>query len=323
MKKLVVALTLTAGVLGLSACSSGDSDKEAVVKTDAGDVTKDEFYKELKTKFGDQVLQQMVLVDILEKNYDVPEEEVDAKIKELKDQLGEQFDMFLQQKGFKDEDAYRETLKINLLQQAAITEDIKVPEKDIKAHYDKMKKEIEASHILVADEKTAKEVEKKLKDGGDFAKLAKEYSTDKASGAKGGQLGYFSVGKMIPAFTDAAYSLKVGEISEPVKTQEGFHIIKVTDKRDTKEDIGSFEEEKKAIRQDLASQKIDQTKAQAKMTQLIKDANIDVNDDQFEGLFEIQEPKAEKPAKEEKPDDAKKEEDSKKDDTSKKEEDAK
>lgn len=310
MKKVAIAVTLTAGILSLTACNS---DKEAVVETEAGNITKDEFYNQLKDAYGDQVLKEMVTVEVLEDKYDVPEEDVDAEVKKLKDQYGEQFEAVLQQSGYADEDAFRKVVKISLLQEAAVSEDVKIPEKEIKAQYDKMKTEIQASHILVADEKTAKEVEKKLTDGGDFGKLAKEYSTDKESAAKGGKLGYFSVGKMVPEFTDAAYKLDVDEISDPVKSQYGYHIIKVTDKRDTK-DIGSFDEEKDNIRRDLLSKKIDPTKAQAKIQKLLKDAKIDVKDDQFKDLFKAEEPKAEQPA-------PAKEDESKSDDT--KEEDAK
>src|SRR5699024_12040234 len=105
MKKLVVAATLTVGVLGLSACSNGDSS-EAVVKTEAGNITKDDFYKELKSQAGDGILQQMVLQKILEDKYDVSEDEVDKQVKEAKDQLGDQFEMALQQQGIKDEDEF-------------------------------------------------------------------------------------------------------------------------------------------------------------------------------------------------------------------------
>ena len=296
MKKLVIAVTLTAGVLGLSACSSDNSgEKTVVVESEAGNITKDDFYKELKAGSGEQVLQQMVIAKILEENYDVPKEKVDAKVQETKDQLGEQFEMALQQEGIADEDAYRDVVKMSLLQEAAVTEDIEIPEKEIKAQYEKMQTQIQASHILVADEKTAKEVEKKLADGGDFGELAKEYSTDKASGAKGGKLGYFSVGEMLPAFTKAAYDLKVDEISEPVQTQEGFHIIKVTDKRDTKAEIGSYDEEKDGIRSALAKQKIDPQNAKAKIQELIKKAKVNPKDDQFKDLFKAQ-PATQQPA---------------------------
>ncbi|ASN06594.1 peptidylprolyl isomerase [Virgibacillus necropolis] len=302
MKKLAIALTLSAGVLSLTACNNSDAEsgKEAVVETAAGNITKDAFYNEMKDTYGGQALQQMVLVKVLEDKYDVPKEKVDAEVKKLKDQFDEkQLEMMLQQQGYKDLDAYREALEISYLQQAAVTEDIKIKDEEIKTQYERMKTEVKASHILVADEKTAKEVKQKLADGGDFAELAKEYSTDKASAEKGGDLGYFSVGKMVPEFEDAAYSLEVGKVSEPVKTQHGFHIIKVTDKRDSEAKIGSFEEEKEGIRSELAAKKVDPAKAQEKLTNLLKDAKIDVKIDQYEDLFKVEEPKQEGASKEE------------------------
>ncbi|WP_106498103.1 peptidylprolyl isomerase [Lentibacillus sp. Marseille-P4043] len=284
MKKLAIALTLSAGVLGLSACSNGD-DSEAVVETDAGNVTKDEFYQALKDEYGDAVLNQMVTEKVLEDKYDVSDKEIDKEVKKAKDQLGDQFEMALQQQGIKDEDDFRNKLRLSLLQEAAVSEDIKISDDEIKERYERMKTEIEAQHILVEDEKTAKKVEKKLDEGGDFAKLAKEYSTDKATAEKGGDLGYFSVGKMDPAFEDAAYSLEKGEISDPVKSQFGYHIIKVTDKRDKDEDIGKFKDMKDDIRRDILNQKIDPQKAQDKISGLLEDADIKVEDEQFEGLF--------------------------------------
>ncbi|WP_188455217.1 peptidylprolyl isomerase [Virgibacillus oceani] len=293
MKKVAIAVTLTAGVLSLSACSSGD-DSEVVVETNAGNITKDEFYQELKDRYGDAVIQEMVTAEVLDDKYEVTDKEVDKEVQKTKDQLGEQFEMALQQQGIKDEDAYRDLVRISLLQEAAISEDIEITDKEIKQRYDRMKQEIEAQHILVEDEKTAKEVKKKLDEGGDFAKLAKEYSTDTATAEEGGKLGFFSAGKMDPAFEDAAYNLEVGKISDPVKSEFGYHIIKVTDKRDKEEDIGKFEDMKEDIRRQILNQKIDPQKAQAKIQSLLDDAKIDPKDDDFEGLFEKEDSKEEK-----------------------------
>jgi peptidyl-prolyl cis-trans isomerase D len=84
-----------------------------------------------------------------------------------------------------------------------------------------------ARHILVADEATAKAIYSLLMDGVDFAKLASEYSTDTGSKSKGGDLGWFGRGTMVAEFETAAYSLDIGEISQPVQSQNGFHIIQV------------------------------------------------------------------------------------------------
>lgn len=290
MKKLIIAVTLTVGLLSLAACSD-NGDSKAVVETNAGDITKDEFYQELKDRFGEPVLKEMVTVEVLENKYDVSKEDVDKELKNIKDQLGDKFEMVLNRKGL-DEESFRNVLKISLLREAAVAEDIKITEKEIKQKYERMKKEIQASHILVDDKKTAKEVKKKLENGGDFAKLAKEYSKDKVSAKKGGKLGYFSTGKMVPKFEDAAYSLDVGEISDPVKTQHGYHIIKVTDKRKVEKDIGSFEDNKDDIRRTILNKRMDVKKAREKIDGILKDAEIDVKIDKFEDIFKKDKSKA-------------------------------
>lgn len=286
MKKLVIAATVTTFLFGLTACNS---DKEAVVETKAGDITKDDFYNELKDRYGEALLQELVTVKVLEDKYDVKEDEVDKKVKEAKDQLGDQFDMWLQQQGYGDEDNYRDLVKNSLLYEKAVYGDVKISDDELKERYDRMKTEIKASHILVEDEKTAKEVQKKLDEGADFSKLAKEYSTDEASAKEGGNLDYFSVGDMLPEFEDAAYSLKVDEISEPVKTDYGYHIIKVTDKREKKEDIGSFDDNKEMLKQELQNQKVDPAEAQEKIDKLMDDAKIDVKIKEFKDMFKTEE----------------------------------
>jgi peptidyl-prolyl cis-trans isomerase C len=91
--------------------------------------------------------------------------------------------------------------------------------------------EVRARHILVKTEKEAQDVLVKLKGGADFEKLAREISTDPSAKTNGGDLEYFGKGQMVAEFSDAAFKLNKGQISQPVKTQFGFHIIKVEDKR--------------------------------------------------------------------------------------------
>jgi peptidyl-prolyl cis-trans isomerase C len=93
-----------------------------------------------------------------------------------------------------------------------------------------MVREVRASHILVKSEQKAKEILEKLNNGTDFAELAKKYSICPSS-KKGGDLGYFTKGKMVRPFENLAFSLKKGEIGGPIKTEFGYHIIKVTDQR--------------------------------------------------------------------------------------------
>lgn len=113
-------------------------------------------------------------------------------------------------------------------------------EAQLQAEYKKLtdkasgQEELKARHILVAEEDKAKELVAKIKDGGDFEALAKELSKDKASGIQGGDLGYFTEDRMVPAFSKAAFALKKGEVSDPVQTGFGWHVIKVEDRRAVK-----------------------------------------------------------------------------------------
>jgi peptidyl-prolyl cis-trans isomerase C len=114
--------------------------------------------------------------------------------------------------------------------QAALTDDAmhKVYDEAVKQMTNEQ--EVHARHILVATEEEAKEIEAELKKGTDFATLAKEKSKDPGA-ANGGDLGWFTKDQMVPEFSDAAFKLDKGQISDPVKTQFGWHIIQVVDKR--------------------------------------------------------------------------------------------
>lgn len=105
--------------------------------------------------------------------------------------------------------------------------------------------QVRASHILVKTEKDAQDVQAKLKAGGKFEELAQKYSMD-AANSKGGDLGWFSKGAMLPEFEKVAFGLKEGETSGIVKTKYGFHIIKVTGKRPA--GTRSFEEVKDQLK---------------------------------------------------------------------------
>jgi peptidyl-prolyl cis-trans isomerase C len=136
-----------------------------------------------------------------------------------------------------------------------------------KAAESKNQEEIKARHILVASEAEAKKIADQIKKGGDFEKIAKEKSTDKSSGAKGGELGWFTKDKMVPEFGEAAFKLKKGETSEPVKSAFGWHVIQVEDRRPIQ--MASFEEMKDSLRGELTNKAV-----QGYVEGLLKNANI-------------------------------------------------
>lgn len=136
----------------------------------------------------------------------------------------------------------------------------KITDSDVKKKYAELIKEmpdqdeVKARHILVADEKTANEVLEKLNKGEDFAKLAKEYSTDPTKD-NGGELGWFVQPAMVKEFGDAVFAMKKGETTKtPVKTQFGYHIINVEDRR--KQAKPTFDQVKDRVRGQLADEQI-------------------------------------------------------------------
>lgn len=131
-----------------------------------------------------------------------------------------------------------------ILVQAFLAQELKnfVTDAAVKNRYDKYvaempkdEMEVKARHVLVKDEEAAKKIIEDLKKGADFLKIAREQSIDKASAQEGGDVGYFRKGDMVKEFADAAFTLVPGKFTEaPVKTQFGWHVIKVDDKRKIK-----------------------------------------------------------------------------------------
>nr|WP_246593997.1 peptidylprolyl isomerase [Evansella tamaricis] len=143
--------------------------------------------------------------------------------------------------------------------------------------------EVEARHILVKEEELALELYERIQSGEDFAELAIEYSEDPGSGQQGGDLGFFKRNAMVPPFEEMSFRLDVGEISEPVRSQHGYHIIQVTNKREFEED---FDEVKENLRNAFNNRKI--YKMSEKQKELMSDIEITVNDEQFKSLEEVQ-----------------------------------
>ncbi len=154
-----------------------------------------------------------------------------------------------------------EKLKENLLSQFAIKrviDSISVSDEEALAFYNEhpeyfqAPEQIRASHILVDDETKANELYEEIQKDGDFALIAADNSSC-PSAAAGGDLNFFTKGQMVPEFEEAAFALSVGEVSKPVKTQFGYHIIKLTDKKEAKT-VG-FDESKSTIIQNLTAEK--------------------------------------------------------------------
>ncbi|WP_312094800.1 peptidylprolyl isomerase [Niallia sp.] len=256
----VVLVALIVGAVYLTQRS------ETVATVEKEKITQEQLNEELNKQYGASVLNTMISNKVVDLEADkakvkVTDKEIKAELDKMVEQYGgqETFDMLLAQNGL-TEDVFKEQIEQNLKVTKILEPSIEITDDEIKTYFEDNKasfdtpEQVEASHILVEDEKTAKEVKKKLDEGGDFAELAKEYSTDTQTKENGGELGYFSTGQMVEEFDKVAFEMKVDEISDPVKTDYGYHIIKVTGKKEAKE--ATLDESKEEIKEALLTQKV-------------------------------------------------------------------
>lgn len=299
MKKTFLTLA-TVGIITLTGCSGGGS---TVIKSNAGSVTKEMVYDQIKdTDEGKQVIKDLTEKQILEKKYKVTDEEINKEIKDLREELGfskEQFKESLPTFGYNSEKDLQNDMKNQLLMIKVITGGKLFSDKELKKEYDSAdyNYRITASHILVENEEIANEVKAQLDGGADFAALAKEKSMDTASAENGGSLQPFTKGTMVAEFEEAAFKMKEGEISAPIKSQFGYHIIQVTQKEKL-----SFKEMKSTLKNELLvknSKSYDSPmeKYEEEIKKLEKEANIKVKDEDLKELFELEEENKEKDSK--------------------------
>lgn len=185
---------------------------------------------------------------------------------------------------------FKDNLLANIYLQKEVSEKITVSEEDISSYYKthqddfKTPEMVKARHILVkvdagaskADKKKAKEkaegILKKIKSGEDFEEIASELSDDTFSKSKGGDLGFFTRGRMVKSFEDAAFSLKPGEISDIVETKFGYHIIKLDEKKE--EGVEPYDTAKIKIKENLLKERT-RSKVSEFMDKAMKDANVE------------------------------------------------
>ena len=268
----------------------GFSKDDVVAKVGSESITKDDLYSTLVDQYGDGALDTLIAEKIVKlesekKDLTVKDSEIDKELENIKGQYDSEdaFNEALASSG-SNLDSVKENIKTYLLTEKLLKDRVSITDDQIKEYFDANKdsfaqqEQVEASHILVDDEKTAEEVKKKLDDGGDFAELAKEYSTDTSNAESGGELGYFGKGEMVQEFDDKAFAMKKGEISEPVKTEFGYHIIKVTGKKEAKEAVlDDHKDEIKDILFDQALQTeygtwLQEKKEDYKIENLLKDS---------------------------------------------------
>lgn len=249
-------------VIGVTGCQSSD----VVAKVDDETITKDELYDILVEQNGEQVLNGLISEKIIDleakkQKIKISDKDVEKEIEEMKDKYGgaEAFDQVMAQSGL-DIETLKDNIAMNMKIEKLLGPDITITDEELAEYFEEKKDElkeseqVKARHILVATEEEAKEVSEKLGGGEDFGKLAEEYSTDEGSKAAGGDLGFFGKGEMAAEFEESAFSLEVNKVSDPIKTQHGYHIIEVLEKKEAKE--ANFEEVKDDLKDALLQDKI-------------------------------------------------------------------
>ncbi len=237
---------------------SNESQMRKVAAWQKAEETKDEFVQRFIPFVGEGVLEIMIIEIIIqqkakEQNIVVNSEEIDKKIDELKVTSQK-----LSEVGMTIEEL-RWQVELQILTEKIVASKVTVTEQEIRDYFSRNRtrfaklEEVRASHILVRTEEEAKVILSQLKAGADFVELARMESIDPGTKDKAGDLGFFSLGKMIPDFEKAAFALEVGEISEIVKTPYGYHIIKVEEKKPAQEP--NLELAREEIKKTLTEQK--------------------------------------------------------------------
>jgi foldase protein PrsA len=217
----------------------------------------------------ESILNQTITETVLRQEMDkegieTTEQELNTLIENVRSQFicDEQFNSTLAANGL-NYAGFKEQLFLKIKLNRMIEKNVQgmaISEADMKTFFDENKdafstpEQVRAEHILVNSSETADRIIEQLNAGANFKELAVKYSTDKASLVCGGELGFFSKGMMIPEFEDAAFKLKIGETSLPVKTEYGYHVIRVLEKKPAK--TANYEELKPLIEMSLFNNKL-------------------------------------------------------------------
>lgn len=284
------ALGLAASLL-MTACSADD---KTIVSAGSYKITKGQFDAKLesmpasKEVLHNMVQQALVFQYAQDHKIAVTDPQIDAKIAEIKQRLSDQqLQDALKQQGMTQQDL-RDLMKEQIIVKQAVDTGIAVSDAQMTAYLVKnhslldQPAQVRARHILVSSLPTAQTIEAKLKSGGDFAALAKQYSSDPGTKDKGGELGFFTQGAMVKEFSDVAFKMNPGQISQPVHSPYGWHIIQVEEKKPAQ--VASLANSRQKIRDQMLSSQ-EQMLVPQFMDTLLKNAKISIEDPRFSDLF--------------------------------------
>lgn len=269
MKAMPIALVLVLGLALVTGCGKKIDDSKVLVTVNGTAITE----KEYEEYLGARQLQQQPIPDKEKERQVVLDEMINRLVlaqRAEKQKLDEQPDVHFQLKRQRENILARAMLRKHLNETPITDEEV---EKRYQQEVEKTHKtEYRARHILLKSEEEARDVIRRVQKGANFAALAKARSTDVRSGREGGDLGWFNQGQMIPDFFNAVMKLKKGEItSEPVKTEFGWHVIKVEDMRPLR--TPPLEDVKGGIRQLVQQERIDRL-----VKDLREEAKIKINE---------------------------------------------
>lgn len=259
-------MTLPAALLMLLAGCGESSDY--VAKVDGEKILQTELDDALREQYGTEVLDTLITNKIVEleakkEEVSVSEDAIQAEYDELADSYGgeESLQAALEANGL-TEQSVKDNIRMYQLTKNVIAASIDISDEEVAQYFEDnkdsygQKEEVVASHILLEDEATAKDVLAKINAGEDFSELAKTYSIDSTTNEDGGEIGYISRGQMDEQFEEVAFGLEKGSISDIVQTSEGYHIIKVTDKVPAEEAV--FEDVKDEVYATMLEERINE-----------------------------------------------------------------
>ncbi|AMV70035.1 Foldase protein PrsA precursor at Foldase clustered with pyrimidine conversion [Pediococcus damnosus] len=282
MKKWLIALASVFMAVSLASC--GD---KTVATTKGGKITEDTYYSSLKsTSSGEQVLQQMILNKVLEKDYGskVSTKKVTKQYNAYKTQYGSQFKSVLEQNGMTNS-SFKEEIRSNLLLEQAVKDKSTVTNADLKKQWKTYQPKVTVAQILVTKKSTADTVIKKLNDGESFTSLAKKYSTDSSTKNKGGKLAAFddTNTSLDSSFTKAAFKLDEGKYTTtPVKTTYGYQVIKMINKPAK----GKMSDHTEALKKRVwAADMSSSSKLKAVVSKVLKDGNVSIKDNDLKDVL--------------------------------------
>ncbi|MCJ2172637.1 peptidylprolyl isomerase PrsA [Lactobacillus kefiranofaciens] len=286
MKKIATVVAVAGVALSTAACSNSGSNA-TVASYKGGKITQQQYYDEMKkSQAGKSALANMIINRALEQQYGkyVSSKKVDKQYNNYKKQYGSQFSAVLQQNGM-TASAFKQNLKTNLLSEQALKHIKKVSKKQEQQAWKNYQPKVTVQHILVAKKSTAESIIKQLKDGKSFKSLAKKYSLDTATKNKAGMLPAFDStdNTLDSSFKSVAFKLKNGEVtSTPVKSQSGYHVIKMIN-RPAK---GKFADHKKAIDDQIyASMAQDQATMKDVIATVLKRADVSIKDNDLKDVL--------------------------------------